>query len=66
MKKYKVPPRIVRDVLLATFLLLGELDLDELVRLLLLVAIHLPLLALFPFMPLIREARKPRAKNMGQ
>lgn len=31
MKKYKVPPRIVRDVLLATFLLLGEIDLHELV-----------------------------------
>ena len=45
MKKYKVPPRIVRDVLLATFLLLGELDLDELVSLFLLVAIHLLLLA---------------------
>ena len=39
MKKYKVPPRIVRDVLLATFLLLGELDLDELVSLLLLLLV---------------------------
>ena len=31
MKKYKVPPRIVQDVLIATFLLLGDLSPDYLV-----------------------------------
>lgn len=31
MKKYKVPPKMVQDVLIATFLLLGDLSPHNLV-----------------------------------